>query len=104
GVALLLPSATRQVGEMMASAPAYTRSVLIWEHGWTRYYERLRIPPELRDRIDQSVLAADEAVVEWARGWAMTMVGALSDLPWLVLIPILAFFFLKDAATLRRTI
>ena len=32
------------------------------------------------------------------------LAGALSNLPWLILIPILAFFLLKDAAGFRRTI
>ena len=42
--------------------------------------------------------------VESVRGSLLTLVGALSDLPWLILIPILAFFLLKDAAGFRRTI
>lgn len=104
GAALLLPSATRQVDDMMARIPAYTQSVLAWEHGWSRYYERLRIPPELRSSIDRSVLAAGSAAVESAQRSLLTLAGALSDLPWLVLIPILAFFFLKDAASFRRAI
>jgi len=48
------------------------------------------------------VLAADEAAVTSIRGSLMALLGALQDLPWLVLIPVLAFFFLKDAATIRR--
>src|SRR4029079_2136765 len=32
------------------------------------------------------------------------LMGTLSYVPWLVLIPILAFFLLKDGASLRRTI
>jgi predicted PurR-regulated permease PerM len=104
GAALLLPSATEQVDDMISRAPTYAQSILTWEHGWSRYYERLRIPLELRQSIDQSVLAAGEAAVESARGSLLALVGALSDLPWLVLIPILAFFLLKDAASFRRTI
>lgn len=34
----------------------------------------------------------------------VAIVGALAYLPWLLLIPILAFFLLKDAATMRRTL
>jgi predicted PurR-regulated permease PerM len=34
----------------------------------------------------------------------LVLLGALSDLPWLVLVPVLAFLMLKDAATIRRTI
>jgi len=102
--ALLLPSATEQVEDMVSRAPAYAQSILTWEHGWSRYYARLRIPLELRQTIDRSVLAADEAAIEYARGSALALVGALSSVPWLVLIPILAFFLLKDAASFRRTI
>lgn len=101
---LLLPSATEQFNDMIARAPAYTQSILGWERGWSRYYERLRIPLELRQGIDQSVLAASGGAAEFLRGSALTLVGGLSYLPWLVLIPILAFFLLKDAATLRRTV
>ncbi len=84
GAALLLPSATQQVDDMIARAPSYAQSIIAWEHGWSRYYKRLRIPLELRQSIDQSVLAAGEAGVESARGSLLALVGALSHLPWLV--------------------
>lgn len=103
-VALLLPSATEQVNEVIVRAPAYAQSILTWEHGWSRYYGRLRIPLELRQSIDQSVLAASQGAAESLRGSVLALVGALSYVPWLLLIPILAFFLLKDAASLRRTI
>ena len=102
--ALLLPSATEQVNEVIARAPAYAQSIVAWEHGWSRYYERLRIPLELRQSIDQSVLAAGAGAVESVQRSALALMSALSYVPWLVLIPILAFFLLKDAASLRRTI
>jgi predicted PurR-regulated permease PerM len=102
--ALLLPSATEQMNEVIVRAPAYAQSILTWEHGWSRYYERLRIPLEVRQSIDQSVLAASEGAGESLRGSVLALMGALSYVPWLFLIPILAFFLLKDAASLRRTI
>jgi predicted PurR-regulated permease PerM len=104
GAVLLLPSATAQVNDMIVRAPEYAQSILAWEHGWSRYYDRVRIPRELRQSIDQSALAAGEAALESIRGSLLALVGALSYLPGLVLIPILAFFLLKDAATLRRTV
>src|SRR5437588_829506 len=102
--ALLLPSATQQVNDMISRAPAYAQSIIAWEHGWARSYERLRIPVELRQSIDQSVLASGEAAVQSARGALRALVGALSDLPWLILVPILAFFLLKDATSFRRIV
>lgn len=104
GAALLLPSTTRQVNDMMARVPAYTQSILAWEHGWSGYYERLRIPVEVRQAVDSSVLAAGTSVVDAAKRSLLALAGVLTDLPWLVLIPILAFFLLKDAASFRRSI
>ncbi|HZR26294.1 MAG TPA: AI-2E family transporter [Vicinamibacterales bacterium] len=102
GAMAILPSATEQVGEMVALAPAYTRSIVTWERGWSRYYDRLRLPPAVRRNIDASVIEAGTAAVESGRAAAMDLVGAIADVPWLILIPIFAFFFLKDAAHLRR--
>jgi predicted PurR-regulated permease PerM len=104
GAVLLLPSASEQVNDMIVRAPAYAQSIVAWEHGWTRYYERLRIPLELRHGIDQSVLGGGRSALESIRGSLLALVGALVYLPWLMLVPIIAFFLLKDAATLRRTV
>jgi predicted PurR-regulated permease PerM len=104
GAALLLPSATVQVNDAIAQAPTYAQSILTWEHGWTRYYARLRMPLELRQIIDRSVLAADASALEAGRGALVVLLTDLSHVPWLLLIPILAFFLLKDAASLRRAL
>ena len=55
GAAVLWPNAAQQLNEAIASAPQYTESFRLWERGWTRYYERLRIPLELRHSIDPGV-------------------------------------------------
>jgi predicted PurR-regulated permease PerM len=104
GAALLWPSAAQQLDDAIASGPIYTDSFRAWEHGWTRYYARLRIPLELRHSIDQSVLGAGDAVIVYARGSLLAVIDVVSDIPWLILVPILAFLLLKDAAAIRRTI
>ena len=101
---LLWPSAAAQLDKAIASVPSYTESFRTWEHGWTRYYERLRIPLELRQSIDESVLGAGDAAVAYAHGSLLALIGVLTDLPWLVLVPVLAFLMLKDATAIRRTI
>jgi predicted PurR-regulated permease PerM len=104
GVLLLLPIAAQQVTDLVSATPASTQSFLTWEHGWSRYYERLRIPIPLRQTIDQAVLAAGTAGVGATRGSLLSLARGLSNLPWLILIPILAFLLLKDASDIRRTI
>ena len=104
GSALLLPSVTRQVNDIVVQAPAYARSIVAWEHGWSRYYERLGIPVGLRQSIEESARASGERAVGSLERSLLSLVGALAYVPWLLLIPILAFFLLKDAASLRRTV
>jgi predicted PurR-regulated permease PerM len=50
------------------------------------------------------VLGAGDASVAYARGSLLALIDALGDVPWLVLVPVLAFLMLKDAAAIRRTI
>jgi predicted PurR-regulated permease PerM len=104
GALILWPAAAQQLDDAIVSVPKYTESFRVWEHGWTRYYERLRIPLELRHSIDESVLGAGDAAVVYARGSLLALIGVLSDVPWLILIPVLSFLLLKDAAGMRRTV
>jgi len=102
GAALLLPTVTRQIGDVAAAAPAYAESLRAWEQRWAGYYDRTNVPIEVRQGIDRSVVGTGDAAVEYTRGFVMTIAASLSYIPWLVLIPILAFFFLKDAHLFRR--
>ena len=104
GCAILWPRAAQQLDAAIVSVPRYTESFRAWERGWTRYYERLRIPLELRHSIDQSVLGAGDAAVAYARGSLLAAIGVVSDIGWLVLVPVLTFLLLKDAAVIRRTV
>ncbi len=104
GAAIIWPSAAQQLHNVIVNGPQYTESLRVWEHGWTRYYERLRIPIELRHSIDQSVLGAGDAALWYARGSFLTLIGAVSEIPWLILVPVLAFLLLRDVAGIRRTL
>ncbi|MFO7691928.1 MAG: AI-2E family transporter [Vicinamibacterales bacterium] len=101
GAAMLLPTVSHQVSEAVSQAPGYAQSLRTWQARWTRSYERLMLPAELRRRIDTSLLDAGDRVVTRVRESVVAGIGILSYLPWIVLIPVLAFFMLKDAENLR---
>ena len=104
GAMLLLPIASRQAAEAVARFPAYAQATLEWEHGWSRYYERLRLPLELRRWIDESAAATGETALVSVRQSIQAVAGSVSLLPALVLVPVLAFFLLKDAGDIRRIV
>jgi predicted PurR-regulated permease PerM len=100
--AILLPKVTAQIAEAVVQAPDYAAALRAWEQRGMRYYEQSNLPVELRQSIDRSVLGAGDSTIEGARASLIALLGTLSYLPWLVLIPILAFFLLKDASRFRR--
>ncbi len=103
GTAILLPTLTEQLGEAVSQAPVYAESGRAWVQGWSRYYEHLRLPVEVRQAVDRSALKVGDGAVEYGRGALFALVGVASYLPWVILVPILAFFLLKDADGLRRS-
>jgi hypothetical protein len=86
----------------VSQAPVYAESGRAWVQGWSRYYERLRLPVEVRQAIDRPALQVGDGAVDYARGALFALVGIVSYLPWVILVPILVFFLLKDADRLRR--
>jgi predicted PurR-regulated permease PerM len=104
GAVILLPTVTAQLDEAVSQAPVYAESGRAWVQGWSRYYQRLRLPSEVRQAIDRSALQVGDRAVEYARGALFALVGVVSYLPWVILVPILAFFLLKDADRLRRSV
>jgi predicted PurR-regulated permease PerM len=102
--AILWPSAARQIDGAIADGPAYTERFHVWERGWAKAYERLRIPIELRHSVDESVLGAGDAAADYAHGSLLAMVVIVSNLPWLLLVPVFAFLLLKDVTAIRRTL
>lgn len=103
-VALLLPRMAAESGDLLSRAPVYAQSIMKWEAGESGYYARMRMPLEVRSAIDQSLLAAGAAVIGSVQTSLVALAGALSHLPSLILVPILAFFLLKDVSSFRRSV
>lgn len=104
GGVLLLPNAVVQATEAAASVPAELKSFLAWQHEWTRYYAKLQIPAEFRVRLDAVAESVVQAMLAFSREQAEALAGRATALPWVVMVPVLAAFLLKDARSIRRVI
>ena len=95
---LLLPPLDSQLGQLAREVPSYVTRVEAHWQSWQTGYRGHALPQEVRDAVDR---AARQAVT--AGGTYLTnelvprLAGWLVYLPWLILVPILAFFLLKDA-------
>ena len=102
-VLILLPIVSDQLTQLAQAAPAYFRSVQERVQGWQMLYQRARIPANVRESINNMLASAFEGISAYASATLIHAAGWLAYVPWLVLIPVLAFFLLKDADTFRRS-
>ncbi len=102
-VLLLLPVVSDQLTQLAQTAPAYFRGVQERVQSWQRFYQSTRLPASVREYVNTAVGRAFEGISGYASGTLIHAAGLLTYIPWLVLIPILAFFLLKDADTFRRS-
>ncbi|HEY0080907.1 MAG TPA: AI-2E family transporter [Pyrinomonadaceae bacterium] len=103
-VYLLMPLLSRQIGEFAEQAPRYLTNARLRAQSLNQLYERLSLPPAIREAANKTVTRVLEAVGEYTTGQGFQgFLSMLGYLPWLVLVPILGFFLLKDADSFRRS-
>jgi predicted PurR-regulated permease PerM len=103
GIYLLAPRLSNQFPEFAAQARAYWNSVGATMQGWTEYFRSHKMPGPILDAINRAIPELVERVSQSASEVVINMGGWLTYIPWLVLIPVLSFFLLKDVDTFRRS-
>ncbi|HVF48737.1 MAG TPA: AI-2E family transporter [Pyrinomonadaceae bacterium] len=96
---LLYPLVSEQVTQFVQQVPGYVNKARTSDtaKNLNRVYQRF--PPATREVIDRRVSETAESMGQNA----LNVAAWVAYLPWFVLIPILAFFFLKDADSFRRS-
>ena len=101
---LLLPRISNQLAEFAKQAPIYLTNARARAESLNQIYERLSLPPVVRSKANEMVSSAiTEAGKYVTSEGGSGAIHFLGYLPWLFLVPILAFFFLKDAESFRRS-
>ncbi len=98
GVYYLAPGISRQARAFVANIPNYTTSLQSAIKDMNRGFDRMRLAESVQTQINERI----NVFLESAGTFVTTILGmsaiyALVYLPWLILVPIIAFFFLKDA-------
>jgi predicted PurR-regulated permease PerM len=102
GVALTLivPVVEVQLGQLAREAPVYLARFQDRWQGWRTGH---RLPQAIETAVDRVIHQALEAGGTHVTSDLLPrLAGGLVYLPWLILVPILAFFLLKDAQLLRN--
>jgi predicted PurR-regulated permease PerM len=100
---VILPSLSSQFPEFANQAKAYWKSLGDKTQQIIEYSKLRRMPAPVVDAVNNAVPKVIEAVSAAVTDFATAALGYVVYLPWLVLIPILGFFLLKDAESFRRS-
>jgi predicted PurR-regulated permease PerM len=104
GAWVLTPRLGTQMAELTQQAPGYITNAQERASRLNRALADLNLPKAVRDSANKTVNGAIDDAGRYITGEGFTnAINVLGYLPYLVLIPILAFFFLKDADSFRRS-
>jgi len=102
-VFVVLPSLSNQFPEFISQSKAYWKSAGEKAPQVVDEWRLRRLPKPVADAMNNAVPKVVDEVSQTGTEFAGALLGYLVYLPWLVLIPILAFFLLKDAEGFRRS-
>jgi len=100
----LAPQLGAQFPEFKQQATAYYKTITSSADRLNQYFKQHRMPEGVVDAVNNTALGLIARGGELASAAFERMLGLIIFIPWLVLIPILAFFFLKDADSFRRSV
>ncbi len=103
-ISYLAPRVAEQARQFANNVPAYAKSVQVTIANLATKYESYQLPVEIEAQISERITNLGSSLAE-----AIPVVLAaialviVSYLPWLILVPILSFFFLKDIQLFRAS-
>jgi Predicted permease len=101
---ILIPRLNHQIADFATQAPAYLTSARARAEKLNEIYQAYNLPKAVREAVTKNVTSGIERAGNYTgEGLWNFLIELLGFLPWLVLIPILAFFLLKDADSFRRS-
>lgn len=100
---VIVPSLSNQFPEFAAQARSYWQSLATKTQEFVEYSRSRRMPGPVVDAVTGAVPKVSDAVLHTVQGLASASLVYIIYVPWLILIPILGFFLLKDAESFRRS-
>ena len=101
---VLLPLLGAQVTEFGRQVPSYMAYARDQLQAWQHFINPDHLPQGVREAIDRTFARTVDAAGDSLSHGFGGLLPLLGYLPWFILIPVVAFFLLKDGAAFRRTI
>jgi predicted PurR-regulated permease PerM len=99
----LSPLLNDQINEFKTQKSNYLTSAKARAQKLNDLYQRARIPPQVRKTISEYLDRKINSIGDYTEVVIQAVLRVLGFIPWMFLVPILAFFFLKDVDSFRRS-
>jgi predicted PurR-regulated permease PerM len=101
---VLLPLLGAQVTEFGRQVPSYVAYARDQLQAWQHFINPDHLPQGVREAIDRTFARTVDAAGDSLSYGFGGLLPLLGNLPWVILIPVVAFFLLKDGKAFRRNI
>lgn len=99
-----IPLISAQVAGFGKELPAYVDTVTKWAKIWRDRYVHWQIPPRLESMINRGFEGAQNMVIGFLSSLPSLGVSFLAGLFNLIMVPVLAFYILKDFRAIKETL
>jgi predicted PurR-regulated permease PerM len=107
-IAYALPPISRQTREFIDALPELGAAFYDWELRVVEWYEGLPLPAELRQLLDEQVMASGQAIADLLRQLLAPTINALvraaTFVLGLIIVPVWLFFVLQDREHFSRSV
>ena len=102
-ILFVVPQLGNQFPEFAEQARGYWKTLGEKTQGINEYFRLHRMPGPVVDALNRAALNVVGTMGELVSAVLQSMLAWVAYIPWLILIPILSFFLLKDAESFRRS-
>lgn len=101
-VVFVLPVLIREFSGLAETIPEHTGRIQQVLTGLERHYERLALPPIIREALDENLNRLTQAAQAAIGGVVDALIGLFAHTLTIIIVPVLAFYMLLDLPLFRR--
>ncbi|NLC53712.1 MAG: AI-2E family transporter [Firmicutes bacterium] len=99
-----LPGLLDDLNQALTKLPTYVRDLQNWFARLNKEYKRFALPQNVREVVDETLYRGEEALRQFLLRLASLLLSFFSQVLFLLLVPILAFYFSKDMENLKAMV